>query len=92
MGYLNQEQTAVISHFDGTLLVLNLAGGDPLELPMLRGYHETCPPVIRREEIEFFLRLYGLWESIIQLARPPPPPFDIDTMEPIELPWQATKE
>jgi hypothetical protein len=29
---------------------------------------------------------------VIQLARPPPPPFDIDTMEPIEPPWQAIKE
>lgn len=48
--------------------------------------------VIRREDIEFFLRLQGLWEGIIQLARPPPPPFDIETMEPIEPPWQAIKE
>jgi hypothetical protein len=44
-------------------------------------------------EIEFFLRLHGLWEGVIQLARPPPPPpFDIETMEPIEPPWQAIKE
>jgi hypothetical protein len=48
--------------------------------------------VIHREEVEFFLRLHGLWEGIIQLPRPPPPPFDIDTMEPIEPPWQAIKE
>jgi len=54
---------------------------------------------IRREEIEFFLRLHGLWQGIIHLPRPrprpPPPPFDIDTMEPIEPiepPWQAIKE
>jgi hypothetical protein len=26
------------------------------------------------------------------LPRPPPPPFDIHTMEPIEPPWQAIKE
>ena len=44
------------------------------------------------EQIEFFLRLQGLWEGVIQLPRPPPPPFDIDTMEPIEPPWQAIKE
>ena len=44
------------------------------------------------EQIEFFLRLHGLWEGVIQLPRPPPPPFDIDTMEPIEPPWQAIKE
>ena len=46
----------------------------------------------RPEQIEFFLRLHGLWEGIIQLPRPPPPPFDIETMEPIEPPWQAIKE
>jgi hypothetical protein len=48
--------------------------------------------VIRHEEIEFFLRLHGLWAGIIHLPRPPPPPFDIETMEPIEPPWQAVKE
>jgi hypothetical protein len=48
--------------------------------------------VIRREEIQFFLRHHDLWEGLIQLPRPPPPPFDIDTMEPIEPPWQAIKE
>lgn len=48
--------------------------------------------VIRREEIEFFLRLLGLREGIVHLARPPPPPFDIETMEPIEPPWLAIKE
>ena len=36
-------------------------------------------------------RFYGLWEGIIQLPRPPPP-FDIETMEAIEQPWQAIKE
>jgi len=48
--------------------------------------------MIRHEEIEFFLSLHGLWEGIITLPRPPPPPFDIATMEPIEPPWQAIKE
>jgi hypothetical protein len=41
---------------------------------------------------QFFLRLHGLWEGLIQLPRPPPPPFDIETMEPIEPPWLAIKE
>jgi hypothetical protein len=31
-------------------------------------------------------------EGIVTLPRPPPPPFDIHTMEPIEPPWQAIKE
>ena len=45
-------------------------------------------------QVEFFRRLHGLWEGIVQLPRPPPPPppFDIETMEPIEPPWQAIKE
>ncbi|MGL4398285.1 MAG: hypothetical protein ACRCXD_00320 [Luteolibacter sp.] len=41
------------------------------------------------EQVEFFLRLHGLWQGIIQLPRPPPPPFGLETMEP---PWQAIKE
>ena len=47
---------------------------------------------LRPEQIEFFLRLHGLWEGVISLPRPPPPPFDIETMEPVEPPWQAVKE
>lgn len=46
--------------------------------------------VICHEEIEFFLRLHGLCEDIIQLPRPPPQTFDIDTMEPnwtTDEPW-----
>ena len=48
--------------------------------------------VKRPEQIEFFLRLYGLWEGIIDIPPPPRPPFDIETFEPIEPPWQAIKE
>lgn len=33
--------------------------------------------MIRRDEVEFFLRLHGLWEGIIALPPPPRPPFDI---------------
>jgi hypothetical protein len=40
----------------------------------------------RPEEIEFFLRLLGLWEGIIDIPPPPEPPFDVETMEPIEAP------
>jgi hypothetical protein len=46
-----------------------------------------CP-----QQVEFLLRLHGLWGGIIQLPRPSPPPFDIEIMEPIEPPWQAIKE
>ena len=42
--------------------------------------------ILRQEEIEFFLRLWG---GIISLP-PPDPPFDIKTMEPETLPpgWE----
>jgi hypothetical protein len=46
----------------------------------------------RPGEIEFFLRLHGLWERIIDIPLPPDPPFDIETFEPIEPPWQAIRE
>jgi len=48
--------------------------------------------VRRPEQIEFFLRLYGLWEGVIDIPPPPKPPFDIETFEHIEPPWQAIKE
>ena len=44
--------------------------------------------MIRRSEIEFFLRLHGMWDGIVGLPPPPNPPFDIDTMEPLDVPTQ----
>ena len=73
-------------------LILKVWGGDPLQCPCCKGTMKPVRTIIRREEIQFFLQLHGLWEGVIQLPRPPPPPFDIDTMEPIEPPWQAIKE
>ena len=73
-------------------LILKVWGGDPLQCPCCPGTMKPVRTFLRREEIEFFLRLQGLWEGVIQLPRPPPPPFDIQTMEPIEPPWQAIKE
>ena len=40
----------------------------------------------RPEEIEFFLRLHGMWEGIIDIPPPPEAPYDIETMEPIRVP------
>jgi hypothetical protein len=73
-------------------LILQVWGGDPLQCTCCKGTMKPVRKVIRREEIQFFLRLHGLWEGIVTLPRPPPPPFDIETMEPIEPPWQAIKE
>jgi hypothetical protein len=42
--------------------------------------------------IQFFLRLWGLWEGVINIPPPPKPPFDIETFEPIIPPQRAIKE
>jgi len=33
----------------------------------------------------------GLWEGLVSLPPPPDPPFDIETFEPIDPPWQAIR-
>jgi hypothetical protein len=73
-------------------LILQVWGGDPLQCPCCKGTMKLVRKVIRREEIQFFLRLHSLWEGIVTLPRPLPLPFDIETMESIEPPWQAIKE
>jgi hypothetical protein len=44
--------------------------------------------MVRRDEVEFFLRLHGLWEGIIALPPPPRAPYDIETMEQFDVPSQ----
>jgi hypothetical protein len=56
--------------------------------PCCKGTMKTAGTMIRREEVQFFLRLHGLWEGIIALPPPPQPPFDIETLEPLDLPPQ----
>ena len=63
-------------------------GEDPLLCPCCKGTMKVIGTMIRREEVEFFLRLHGLWEGIIALPPPPAPPFDIDTMEALDVPSQ----
>jgi len=70
-------------------LILQVWGGDPLECPCCHGTMKIMRPVLRHEEVEFFLRLHGLWEGVVHLPRPPPPPFDIESLEP---PWRAFRE
>lgn len=48
-------------------------------------------PVLRPEEVEFFLRLHGLWEGVVRLPRPPPPPFYIETLRRIDPPWRPSR-
>jgi len=46
----------------------------------------------RPETIEFFLRLHGLWDALVNIPPPPDPPFDIDTYEPLDPLWPAIGE
>ena len=48
--------------------------------------------LIQPEKVQFFLRLMGMWEGLLNIPPPPDPVFDIDTFEPIEPPWQAIKQ
>jgi len=37
-------------------------------------------------QIQFFLMLHGLWEGVIALPPPPDPPYDVETIEPLDVP------
>ena len=67
--------------------VLSILSRVPAQGPL-----EIGGPCQTPGKIEFLLRLYGLWEGVIDIPPPPKPPFDIKTFEPIEPPWQAIKE
>ena len=53
---------------------------------------KTLGGIRRPEQVEFFLRLWGLWAGVINIPPPPKPPFDIETFEPIIPPERAIKE
>ena len=57
-----------------------------MECPCCQGTMMSKGKMMRPEEIQFFLRLHGLWEGIIALPPPPEPPYDIDTIEPLDAP------
>ena len=44
-------------------LILRVWGGDPLRCPCCKGTMKVTGTLLRPEEIEFFLRLHGLWEG-----------------------------
>ena len=73
-------------------LIIRVWGGDPLRCPCCKATMKVVGTLQRPEEIEFFLLLHGLWEGVINLPRPPPPPFDVETMESVRPPWRALKE
>ena len=69
-------------------LIMKIWGEDPLICPCCKSEMKIIGTMIRREEVEFFLRLHGLWEGLIGLPPPPDPPFDIETLEPLNIPPQ----
>ena len=73
-------------------LILRVWGADPLQCPCCQATMQCAGTIVRPGEIQFFLRLHGLWDGVIDLPPPPDPPFDIETFEPIEPPWQAIRE
>ena len=77
-------------------LILRAWGEDPLICPSCKGLMKVRGTLTRPEEIQFFLRLHGLWEGILDIPPPPDPPYDIETMEPIRVPalfrWAHVQE
>jgi len=73
-------------------LIQSVWATDPLQCPCCRGSLRRVESISRPEAVEFFLRLHGLWEGLVNLPPPPDPPFDIDTLEPINPPWPAIRE
>lgn len=61
-------------------LILRVWGADPLQCPCCKFTMRVVDTFFRPGEIEFFLRLHGLWEGIIDIPPPPDPPFDIETI------------
>ena len=65
---------------------------DPLQCPHCHSALRPVETLTRPEAVEFFLRLHGLWEGLVNIPPPPDAPFDIDTFEPIDPPWPAIRE
>ena len=67
-------------------------GHRPLQCPCCGSSLRRIESISRPEAVEFFLRLHGLWEGLVNIPPPPDPPFDIDTFMPIDPPWPAIRE
>ncbi len=55
-------------------LILSVWGADPLKCPSCQGIMKRVETIVRLGEVEFFLRLLGLWEGLVSLPPPPAPP------------------
>ena len=72
-------------------LILKTWGEDPQRCPCCKGKMKNVGTIVKKEEIEFFLLLHGLWEGIISLPPPPDPPFDIEKRRGSEAFWTEAK-
>ena len=72
-------------------LIMRVWGADPLICPCCKGTMKVAGTMIRQEEVEFFLRLHGMWEGIIALPPPPDPPYDIEKRRGSEAFWTQAK-
>jgi len=70
----------------GRQLILRLWGSDPMECPCCHATMKNKGKLMRPEEIQFFLMLHGLWEGVIALPPPPDPPYDVESIEPLDVP------
>ncbi|MGD7653931.1 MAG: IS91 family transposase [Verrucomicrobiales bacterium] len=73
-------------------LIRRVWGADPHICPCCKGVMKTAGTFQRPEEIQFYLRLFGLWEGIVDIPPPPKPPYDVVTMEPLDPPPQWNSE
>ena len=71
-------------------LILSVWGADPLQCPCWQATMQCVGTIVRPAEVQFFLRLHGMWEGVIDLPPPPDPPFDIETFEPIAPPGRPS--
>ena len=76
---------------DWKSLIQRIWGGDPTTCPCCRAQMKNVGTIIRRAEIEFFLRLWGMWEGITSLPPPPDPPFDIEKRRGSNAFWTQAK-
>jgi len=67
-------------------LILRVWGSDPMECPGCHATMKNKGKLMRPEEIQFFLMLHGLWEGVIALPPPPDPPYDVESIEPLDVP------
>lgn len=73
------------------LFVIHVYGANPFENSCWKSTMKPVRKVIRREEIEFILRLHGLWEGIVKFA-PLRPSTSTPWSSPNHLGWSSRSD